>query len=435
MARSPRLPRDCGVRQSRGVALAATATLVAMLAFAPWSNSTWAQSNDTSAQRLQWTAPSLPGSRDASDAGARNLPPLIAELPPVMPSLAPPNGAANDLPSFPPSSAPRAPLDGSPAYEPNAAPGAAAAPARTFPEMARTPAEFPTHLPQDDYPALPPNLPDAVEDDDMMVVGPKMSAYKSGFFQKLSLSGTWLPGTPEDGLGIVESEAFLTVALPAPKKEWPLLITPYLNIRSLDGPVSPDLPPLLYETYVDFLWVPKFTPRWMGILAVAPSVYSSFQDGVEDGFRWTGKGLLRYEAIPETLHFMAGVLFLNRDDIRLLPAGGVLWRPNADIDYEIVFPRPKLAHRIRFTDQWADWWYVAGEFGGNSFAIVRADGSPDQATLRDIRVMFGLERRRDGGAGSRFEIGYVFSRSVEYRSDTPDYHPDDTLLLRFTAMW
>lgn len=420
-----------------------------------------------SPDRLQWTAPSVrpTSSPNSSPTAAPNsgaaykygAPRLIADLPPAVPPTSEFPSLSGPLPApgvgTRGAETPRAALPGSAlpdtAASGSAPPGAAApdAPNRTyvpgaggersewFPEVARTPAEFPTHLPQDDYPDLPPNLPSAVEDDDLLVVGPKLSAYKNGFFQKLSLGGTWLPGAPDDGLGIVESELFLTVAVPAPKREWPMLITPYLNIRSLDGPVSPDLPPLLYETYLDFLWAPKFTPRWTGILAVAPSVYSSFQEGVESGFRMTGKGLLRYELRPETLHIMAGVLFLNRDDIRLLPAGGILWKPNADIDYEIVFPRPKLAHRIRFTDEWADWWYVAGEFGGNSFAIVRADGSPDQATLRDIRVMFGLERRRDGGAGTRFEIGYVFNRSVEYRSDTPDFHPDDTVLMRFVAMW
>lgn len=55
-------------------------------------------------------------------------------------------------------------------------------------------------------------------------------------------------------------------------------------------------------------------------------------------------------------------------------------------------------------------------------------------TLRDWRVMLGLERRRNGGAGYRFEVGYVFSRSVEYfHSDTPDFTPDSTFMMRLVG--
>ncbi len=295
--------------------------------------------------------------------------------------------------------------------------------------------ELPTRLPQDTDSGYPPNLPLAVEDDQLMFDGPKITSFKNGFFQKFSLGGTWLAGnnTP-DSLGIVESEVFLTVAVPMPKREWPMLITPYLNVRTLDGPSSPDLPPVLYETYVDFMWVPKLTPNLLGILAITPAVYSDFQQGSADGFRWTGKGLVRWDIQPDTLQLLAGVLYLNRVDIKVLPAGGFVWRPSPEWDIEAVFPRPKFGKRIKFTQDSEDWIYLAGEFGGNSFAIADANGAPDVVTLRDWRFMLGMERRRNGGAGHRFEIGYVFSRSVEcFYSNTPDFHPDDTLMVRLVG--
>lgn len=302
-------------------------------------------------------------------------------------------------------------------------------------EMASRQNEFPTRFPSDPNSGYPPNLPLAVEDDQLLFEGPKITSFKEGFFQKASLAGTWIAGSSSaDGLGIVESETFLTVAVPMPRREWPMLITPYLNVRTLDGPLSPDLPGVLYESYVDFMWVPKLTPKLLGILAVTPSVYSSFQTGSSDGFRWTGKGLLRWDVQPERLQILAGVLYLNREDVRVLPAGGIIWRPSSDNDFEFVFPRPKLAHRIRFTADTEDWIYLSGEFGGNSFAITRANGTPDVVTLRDWRVMLGLERRRNGGAGYRFEVGYVFSRSVEYfHSDTPDFTPDSTFMMRLVG--
>ncbi|MBM4005094.1 MAG: hypothetical protein FJ295_17700 [Planctomycetes bacterium] len=301
---------------------------------------------------------------------------------------------------------------------------------RAAAELAQRTATVPGAAPTDDFLRPFPGEYFPPPDDDWLACDPKLSSFKSGFFQKLSLQGTWLDRGHADDLGITEVELFATFALPMPVKEWPMLITPYFNQRLLTGPNAPDLPATLYETYVEFLWVPRFNERLIGILGVAPSVYSDFQASDADGFRLTGKGLVRYDIVPDRWQLLAGVLYLNRDDIRLLPAGGITWTPNDDIRYELIFPRPKLAHRISFTNTSEDWVYVAGEFGGNSFAVLRDSGLQDKVTLRDMRFLVGWERKRNGGAGIRFEAGYVFARSIEFRSGTPDVEPDPTILLR-----
>jgi hypothetical protein len=169
-------------------------------------------------------------------------------------------------------------------------------------------------------------------------------------------------------------------------------------------------------------------------LALTPSLYSDFEAASDDGFRFAGKGLIRWDIRDEQLQLLAGVLYLNREDIRLLPAGGIIWRPTPEYDLEFIFPRPKLARRLSFTESSTDWLYFAGEFGGNSFAVSSNAGVRDTVTLRDWRVMAGWERRRDGGAGVRVEAGYVFSRSVEFlHTATPDFHPDNTFLLRLVG--
>ncbi|MFM9116981.1 MAG: hypothetical protein ACKOU6_12570 [Planctomycetota bacterium] len=300
--------------------------------------------------------------------------------------------------------------------------------------LAAGPTYVPQPLPQDDDPDAPYVLPPAVEDDQLLIgSGPQLREFKRGFFQKFSLGGTWIARDGSAGLGIVESEAFVTFAIPAPTRQWPMLISPYLNIRSLDGPTSVDVPATLYETYLDFMWVPQLTDRLLGIVAVAPSVYSDFQQGDGDGFRWQGKGLVRWDIVPQQLQLLAGVLYLNRQDIRLLPAGGLIWKPNDTHNYELLFPRPKLARRIRYGETWADWVYVAGEFGGNSFAILHGDRTRDLVTLRDWRLLLGVERKLDGGAGLRAEVGLVFNRRLEFTSELPDVELDSTLLLRLVG--
>ena len=88
-----------------------------------------------------------------------------------------------------------------------------------------------------------------------------------------------------------------------------------------------------------------------------------------------------------------------------------------------MFPVPKLAHRIDCGPGYEDWVYVRGDYGGNTFAI-NSDPMIDRITLRDYRVLLGLERKLNGGAGFRIEVGYVMGRKIEFSSG--EAKADDT---------
>ncbi len=113
----------------------------------------------------------------------------------------------------------------------------------------------------------------------------------------------------------------------------------------------------------------------------------------------------------------------------LLPVVGLIWTPRDEVRWELIFPRPRIMWRWGCQGWTEDWLYLAGEFGGGSWAVQRS-GVPDQITVRDYRVLLGLERKSPSGAGRRIEFGYVFGRVVEFTSATPDYEPDSALLLR-----
>ncbi|MEX2173656.1 MAG: hypothetical protein WD872_04790 [Pirellulaceae bacterium] len=272
-----------------------------------------------------------------------------------------------------------------------------------------------------------PILPEA----EYYAVPQKLSSYKDGFFQKLSFSGAWI-GTAEDpaDLGVTEIELFLTVALPAPIKEWPLFITPGINMYFLDGPGVTDLPPRLNTAYVDFMWAPQIFHRYRFVLSVAPSVLSDFQSSDADMFRLTGKGLVVYDWAPDRLQLVAGLLYLNRDDVRLLPAGGLIWKPAEWTHFELIFPKPKLAVRFGVGEGYEDWLYGTAEFGGNTWSIQRDSGAQDKVTYLDYRLLLGVERKLNGGAGYRIETGYVFGRTIEFASGEGDFDPQNTFILR-----
>lgn len=261
---------------------------------------------------------------------------------------------------------------------------------------------------------------------------PKLSPYKNGFFQKLCLSASWLgDGNNPDDLGITEIETSFTVAVPAPIRDWPLFIMPGYNMYLMADPGGArDLPPRLNTVYVDFTWAPLFFEHHRLLLSVAPSLFTDFEGDTSEGFRLTGKALYVWDTVPDKLQFVVGVLYLNRDNIRVLPAGGAIWKPTPDFCFEAIFPKPKLGMRVNVGAGYEDWIFVTAEFGGNTWAIVRDDGTPDKVTWSDYRLMTGYERRLDGGAGYRLEAGYVFGRQLEYASGIGDYDPQSTFLIR-----
>lgn len=256
----------------------------------------------------------------------------------------------------------------------------------------------------------------------------KLSAYKSGFFQKLSLSADWLGNEGDTAdLGVTEIETFAQVGLPAPIIEWPLLVTPGFNMAMIRGPTVADLPSRLYLAYVDLMWLPQIVKGYTLLFSVVPSVFGDFD---AHDFRLTGKGLLIVDLIPDRLQFVGGVLYLNRENLRLLPAGGVIWSPTDWTRLELIFPKPKLAARFNVGTGFEDWIYTTAEFGGNTWPIVRAGGQHDNVTYIDYRILVGFERKLDGGAGYRLEAGYVFGRSISFTSGQGDFDPQDTFMLR-----
>jgi len=261
---------------------------------------------------------------------------------------------------------------------------------------------------------------------------------KPGALQQLILTTTELPRLGSNGLGLATLDMSLTLGMPAPTVDSPLLITPGFGWTFVDeasGPMDPGLPATLYESWIQARWMRKIGKRLGVDLAVAPGWYSDFVNDSAQAFRVTGHGFGAWEA-REDLRVVAGVIYLDRYDVNLLPAGGLLWTPSDDRRFELIFPRPRLAWRIKETSQAAQWVYLAGEFGGNQWAVRRDSGADDIVVYHDYRLLAGWERRpADLGISWRLETGWVTGRLVEYYvTDTADYHPSDTFLVRL-GVW
>jgi hypothetical protein len=258
---------------------------------------------------------------------------------------------------------------------------------------------------------------------------------RDGVFQKLLFDATYLaPGpNPMRGLGMDDVQLQAIFALPCPTRESPLVITPGFAVHYLQGPQDVDLPPQLHEGYVEFRWLSQVTPQ-LGIdLSLTPGIWSDFNQESSKAFRLPGHAAVAW-TWNETTKIVAGAAYLDRFDEKVIPIGGVIWTPYEDVKFDLVFPHPKISHRIRWYsppgDQVQDWVYVAGEFSADDWAIRRTDGRNDMVDLSDYRLVVGAERKVLGGLSAHFEVGYVFNRRIRYSSDTPDFRPADTVMVR-----
>jgi hypothetical protein len=254
--------------------------------------------------------------------------------------------------------------------------------------------------------------------------------YRAGFFQRFKFSGGLIDEAGSDSLGIANLDTSLTVALPLGSFENLLLITPGFEVNYLDGPTQVDTPPRLYNTGVDIMWRKQWNDRWGSMVAVRPALASDFQTS-QDAIRITGRALVNWQWIPERLSLLFGVVYLDRNDLSLLPGIGLIWTPTPDWRVDVVYPRPKLARRLTFVPRrLEDWIYLGGTLGGGTWAVNRQASVSDQLTLRDYQLFFGWERILEGGSGLFAEAGYVFGRELEYEVVPAAFSLDDAVLLR-----
>ncbi len=254
--------------------------------------------------------------------------------------------------------------------------------------------------------------------------------YRKSFLQRLRLSGGWIGQGGESGLGITSWNVAATLAVPLGSFENLLLVTPGLQVDYLDGPTQIDAPDRLYYAGLDLMWRKQWNDRWGSMIAVAPAVASDFQS-TDDALRVTGRAFATWQWVPERLTLLFGVVYLDRDDLAILPGVGLIWTPTPDYRLDVIFPRPKLARRLVFVPrEREDWVYLSGKLGGRTWAVERESGLPDQLTLRDYRLDLGWERIIDGGSGVFAEIGYVFGRELEYESTSTGISFDDAVMIR-----
>lgn len=258
---------------------------------------------------------------------------------------------------------------------------------------------------------------------------------RKGLYQGAGNKIAYLPRFENDSLGITTLETHVNFGVPFPRPQTPLLITPRYRIRFLDGPDFTDVPPRVHEAEVGLQHFRPLTDRWMFNGAITMGLYADDHSfDADDAFRVTGRALGIYELSCQWKGII-GVVYLNRAGLTVVPAAGLMY-DRGDLKVDLIFPRPRVAWLLPGSTPGAteqNWFYIQGELGGNIWAVNRVDGSDDNLSYGDARLMIGYEHKHIGGVSQRTELAYVFNRELEYDSEGYESELDDTLMLRWIS--
>jgi len=153
-------------------------------------------------------------------------------------------------------------------------------------------------------------------------------------------------------------------------------------------------------------------------LGVRVGVFSAFDAISSESIRVPAKALGRLRLTPNATARL-GAYYLDRNKVKILPAGGILWVPNPDTRWDLFFPEPKLSHYLTTHGTKDVWWYITGYYGGGAWTIEDTAGGDDRIDINDIRVLVGFEcgqndLLRQGFRNYFFEVGYSFDRELVF---------------------
>lgn len=209
-------------------------------------------------------------------------------------------------------------------------------------------------------------------------------------------------------------------------------VSPEFNYREWTGPGSPNLPPNVYRLAAGVeLTTPKHGP-WTAQFGVKPQLASDFNANFNsNAWMFDTDIKLFYQQSPE-LTWAIGAMYWDRVDDIVLPFGGLIWTPNQNWEWRLIFPNPRVDV---FLGNWytgPTWFYVGAEYHVESYQVtIDPTDYQDQIQLEDWRAFIGL--RGDTGTFAHFiEVGVVFGREAEFRREeaTPSFDTDPGLLLR-----
>jgi hypothetical protein len=200
-------------------------------------------------------------------------------------------------------------------------------------------------------------------------------------------------------------------------------------VHFLSGPNETDLPPRLFDLSLGYQYRNRVGPLAFDLFA-SVLMANDFEGSARRGVFYPGHAV-GYLTVSPKLDLVFGIDYLDRADYTLLPVGGLIWTPNSNMRFEVVFPRPRALFQLNDRHR----VYIGGELGGGTWTVQRVAFGNDYATYTDLRLALGLETFDKSGHCTAIEVAYLFDRRLEYTSNVGNMRLDDAVMLRLLTRY
>ncbi len=225
------------------------------------------------------------------------------------------------------------------------------------------------------------------------------------------------------GLNIFEFNSEVRYTAPTPL-QWIFSVAPQFNLRLWDDDD-------IYRFGTDLQLTSPTMGPYTFEFGFTPSLNTTFEDNPSsDAWNFDARGAAYIRTSPQWL-IVAGAMFWDRVNDRVLPYAGVVLTPNDYVEIRALFPRADISFFIGTPWGIPQWLYIAGEYHIEAYEF-EASGTKAQIEIEDWRAVLGI-RSEQAGMTSFLEGGWVFDRQLSALG--VDLDIDSGFIVRFGVRW
>lgn len=302
---------------------------------------------------------------------------------------------------------------------------------------------------------------------------------RNSLFQSVGFEASSAANTGALRCGLLETRADVTLGLPLPTVQTPLLVSPTFAWTQIETPEFLPTPfgdkLSLFSQGLAFQYYVPLNERLLINVNVNAFYNTDYHSSASDAWFFNGYAAAAWKINPTT-NLLFGVYHNPAaESWKTIPVGGLVWKPRDDFYLEAMIPYPKIAKRVdlgvvdKNINASPHWIYVAGEVGGNIWAFETASlrdvasqpfATPnvdaELATLRrdaiwagrqarvryfDFRIFAGIETKTGRDVDWALEAGVALARELTIQTidGGPEfnrrYTPNAVGIVRFRASY
>ena len=202
------------------------------------------------------------------------------------------------------------------------------------------------------------------------------------------------------------------------------------------------LPDDLFVYSIGVSGVRRINDRWAVRTMLGTAFATDHDNTSSDSWQFRGGAFGIYKRSPQW-SWTIGAIALGRSDLPVLPAVGAIWQPTMRNRFDLTLPTMKYNYLLSDDGHRQQWTYVGIGLSGTTWGYEQIDGTNDQLSYGDWRVLAGWKSRPTPPPGKPFaigrknavSIGYAFSRDLEFENETVEVPLSSTFLIRVSTSY